>query len=426
MHESLIRILRHTPLRLIYFFMGLAIPFYVAFGKGYSSSYKYFRRRQGFGPAKSFAYVFLQFFRFGQVIIDRFACYAGREFKLELENYEAFNAACKDSRPFMMLTGHAGNYEIAGCNLNAEQKAINAVVFSQETEAILKNRVKTFSGRNINMIPVLDDMSHVFAINEAFHRGEIVSMPADRSAGSEKTIPASLLGFKAGFPKGPFVTAAVNDIKVFCVYAMREGTGKYRGILNELVLPPKDWNIRSKAEFLAGQFAANLGEIIRKYPEQWFNFFDFWTEGDEEYVSPAEASVEVILPQKKPFQMVDRLLSYDDKTAVCSLTVKEDNLFYDKEKGVLLPEGLIECAAQTCAARIGYWSKYIIKKGIRNGYIVAVQHFKATRLPKPGETIVITETEEENVMGLVLARAEIECGGEPVASMKLKLAIRED
>ena len=40
--------------------------------------------------SKTFRYTYLNHYRFGQIIIDRFAAYAGYKFKFEMEGFEQF------------------------------------------------------------------------------------------------------------------------------------------------------------------------------------------------------------------------------------------------------------------------------------------------------------------------------------------------
>ena len=70
-----------------------------------------------------------------------------------------------------------------------------------------------------------------------------------------------------------------------------------------------------------------------------------------------------LLPQREPFVMVGRLVYFDNEKTVVQTEVKEDNIFV--ENGVFTVSGIIENIAQTCAARIGYVNKYILKKGIQ-------------------------------------------------------------
>ena len=61
-----------------------------------------------------------------------------------------------------------------------------------------------FKDTHIRMIPVSPDMSHLFDINAALSKGEVVSIPADRIWGSPKKLVKCFLGGEASFPYGPF------------------------------------------------------------------------------------------------------------------------------------------------------------------------------------------------------------------------------
>ena len=75
MHKALIQSFKYLNLRFVYCGMAiLVIPFYMLFAhRGYISMYHFFRKRFGFSPIKSFLYVYKNHFRFGQIILDRFA-----------------------------------------------------------------------------------------------------------------------------------------------------------------------------------------------------------------------------------------------------------------------------------------------------------------------------------------------------------------
>ena len=68
-----------------------------------------------------------------------------------------------------------------------------------------------------------------------------------------------------------------------------------------------------------------------------------------------------LLPQQEPFVMISSLVRFDMQTTVTETIVSADNMFV--EDGVFTAPGIVENIAQTCAARIGYVNKYILKKG---------------------------------------------------------------
>ena len=79
-----------------------------------------------------------------------------------------------------------------------------------------------------------------------------------------------------------------------------------------------------------------------------------------------------LLPQQEPFVMVDTLTFFDEKETSTTFTIREDNIFV--EDGFLNECAIAENIAQTCAARLGYINKYILKRGIQIGFIGGIKN----------------------------------------------------
>ena len=118
--------------------------------------------------------------------------------------------------------------------------------------------------------------------------------------------------------------------------------------------------------------------------------------------------------------MVDHLLDYSETQTTCDLTIRPDNVFF--ENGELAAPGLIEHIAQTCAARLGYYNIYILKTGVRLGFIGEVKDLNIVRLPREGELIETTITVLQDVFDVTLATAEVRVGTEVIATTGLKIA----
>lgn len=130
-----------------------------------------------------------------------------------------------------------------------------------------------------------------------------------------------------------------------------------------------------------------------------------------------------LLPQQEPFVMVGRLVYFDNEKTVVQTEVKEDNIFV--ENGVFTVSGIIENIAQTCAARIGYVNKYILKKGIQLGFIGAIRNMNLYRCPKVGETIETTIVIIEEIFGMTLVTASVKSGDDVIADSEMKIALNE-
>ena len=267
---------RYLPLQVPYWCMGWVIPFYMLFAhKGYLAAYHFFRRRMGYNPLRAFWHVYLNHFRFGQVIIDRFAMFSGKTFQCEIDNYDAYRKLDQGEAGFVQVSSHTGNYELAGYSLIPERKSFNALVFSGETEQMQKGRSQMFEGKRMAMIPVSPDMSHIFAMNNVLAEGNIVSIPGDRVFGSPKTVECIFFGAKADFPLGPFAMAVQRGVEMLAVFCMKETTHRYRIFCRPLTVPD-DLKRRDRMAALAQAFASELETVVRQYPNQWFNYFEFW------------------------------------------------------------------------------------------------------------------------------------------------------
>ena len=130
-----------------------------------------------------------------------------------------------------------------------------------------------------------------------------------------------------------------------------------------------------------------------------------------------------LLPQQEPFIMVGKLIHFDMEETVTRTEICADNIFVDKS--FFTTSGIIENIAQTCAARIGYVNKYILKKGIQLGFIGAIRNMNIYRCPKVGEVIETSILTIEEIFGMTLVKATVNVGDEVIADSEMKIALSE-
>ena len=277
MIRSLVVLMKVVDRHVIYCFMAVVVPFYMIFHHdSYLATYRFFRQRLGYGRIKSFLKVYANHYRFGQVIIDRYAAYAGKKFRFELDGNERFMELVNGERGFVQLSSHAGNYEMVGYGLTSVTKKINGLFYGGESKVMMDFRRKILALHNVNLIEVDESMSHIFNMNAAIDRGEIVSMTGDRLFGSSKAFKCMFLGKEASFPMGPFALAVQKEVPMLAVFSMRYH-GRYRVYVRD-IKPDESLPLRARMADMARQFAAELENVVRMYPTQWFNYYDFWKE----------------------------------------------------------------------------------------------------------------------------------------------------
>lgn len=276
LHKSLIWTLRFIDVRLLYLFASVfVVPVCLILNDSRRTAYRYFRDRHGYGRIRAAWATYINHCKFAQVVIDKFAMYAGKKFEVEVIGMDRFNELAARKEGFLHLSSHIGNYEIAGYTLVSERKTINAVVYAHEKASVMENRNNMFTKTNIRMITLRQDMSHLFEIDQALCNGDIVSFPTDRFMGQAKCVECTFLGKTAKFPQGPFSVATMRGLDVLAVNVMKTGLVKYRIYVTPLQYD-KEAPRREQLRQLSQAYVAELEKRVLEYPEQWYNFFDFW------------------------------------------------------------------------------------------------------------------------------------------------------
>ncbi len=283
MHRQLICILRVVDVRVLYVFVSLfVIPVCLLLNTNRSrtTAYCFFRERMRYGRLRAAWATYLNHCRFGQIVIDRFAMYAGTHFHVEVIGYEHFLHLTKQTEGFVQLSSHFGCYEVAGYTLVAKNKRLNALVFGEEKSAVMEGRKEILDKNNIRMIPLQKDMGHLFLINEALANHEIVSMPADRIVGAQKSLTVDFLGEKARIPMGPFSVATMRSLDVVSVNVVKASVHKYVVYVVPLTYD-KQASRKEQMQQLATSYADELSRKVCQYPTQWFNFYNFWSQASD-------------------------------------------------------------------------------------------------------------------------------------------------
>ena len=279
MHRILIESLRWLDVRLIYVFTSIfIIPVCLLLNLNHSrtTAYRYFRQRLGYGCLRASWYTYVNHCLFAQVVVDRFAVFAGKRFKLDIDGYEYFQQLELETKGFVILSSHIGCYEVAGYSLISKSKRFNALVFGGEKATVMKGRQEALSEHNIRMIPVREDMSHLFIVNEALSNNEIMSMPADRIIGSAKVVKVNFFGETASLPAGPFSVTTMNGFDALAVNVMKISAKRYKVYVTRLSYDTQAPR-KQQMQQLANCYVEELERRVRQYPSQWFNFYDFWS-----------------------------------------------------------------------------------------------------------------------------------------------------
>jgi len=129
-----------------------------------------------------------------------------------------------------------------------------------------------------------------------------------------------------------------------------------------------------------------------------------------------------LIPQRRPFVMVDRILSFDETESSTDFVIKEDNIFC--KDGLFLETGIMENIAQTCAARIGYIN-INNNESVKIGVIGSIKDLIITKLPKVGTTLVTKVKVLSEVFAITLVEAEVYDNDELIAKCEMKISLTD-
>lgn len=279
--KFLISVLASLPLWATYLFVDIGLPFHLVFHPGYFRPTRhYFSRRMGYGRCAAWRAAYATHRRFGQIMFDRFRFYSsgGMGYNITKEGDDMVVKLSASSGGIVIGGSHVGNMEMAGYMLGLKDFPINALVYGGENAYLQKRRDDVFGKGGIKMIPVGNDLSHLFAAKAALESGECVSMPCDRVLGSPKCAEVDFLGAKAVFPIGAFTLAAQLEKEMVLLFCMKEGRRGYNVITRHISVEREGKNSRTVAQELLEKYVKELETIVRRYPTQWFNFYEFWNE----------------------------------------------------------------------------------------------------------------------------------------------------
>lgn len=270
--------IRKFGIRAAYALMHLPIPYFCLAVRNNAKALHYFyTKRLGYSWLKSCVSIYKNYYVFGQSLVDKIAIPIGKgdAYSYEFDGEEHITEMLQKEEGGILISAHVGNFELAQHFFKKRNfdAAISIVITDQDHEDI-KEYLGQFTKRDhVNFIVVKEDMSHIFEISAAIAQNRIVCISGDRFLNKTKTLEAELLGKKAKFPIGPFQIATRMQVPVLFVYVMREPKKHYHLYARKVKVERRD------AQDLLNKFAAHLELVVKKYPLQWFNFYDFWGKG---------------------------------------------------------------------------------------------------------------------------------------------------
>ncbi len=171
--------------------------------------------------------------------------------------------------PALIVTGHVGNWELAGTVLGAVGLPVSAVTRPQSGPF---DRRLTKVREELGIRTILEEDAPR-EVPRALRSGRVVALVADQHAGRRGT-RVSFLGRPASTFRGPARLALGCGVPLLFGALLREGDG-YRIVL-EPVESPQEGSRRERERRLTRGWVERLEACVRARPAQYFWFHRRW------------------------------------------------------------------------------------------------------------------------------------------------------
>lgn len=225
------------------------------------------------------------FYRFGQVLMDqgvqKFS--ARPQFKSTQNGFENITATLAEGHGAILLSAHVGSWTLAADLLPTKTSMAQLTVIEYSPEKM------HFSNGSKPAFAAPEALDHerlasnqsdqpIFNINQLLRDGRPVGLMGDRPLGSRYEL-VTFYGKLAPIDVTPFRIAAITGAPVIFSSGFKADNQTYAfyaGLPKRLVYDLKI-NRDLQLQMWAQDYANDLAERLKIYPEQWFNFFPFWS-----------------------------------------------------------------------------------------------------------------------------------------------------
>ncbi len=262
--------------------LPLVALYYTLFhGRARRASADWIRRARG-PQHVSLGAVYIHLLRFAQVTVDRLFCIRRQLWRFDIRYHgkQWFKQIRSSKRGVIMLGAHLGSFEIMRACAEIDSLPINILGYFGNAKMInnaLRRLDTRWEGNFIEITPGRVDF--VLEIRSRIERGEHVAILGDRVGLGGDTVQVDFMGAPALFPAGVYILAAALHCPVYLFLAVHTPPNRYDihcELFAEQIVLPRKARLEGARRY-AQQYARRLEHYGRAHPDNWFNFYDFWS-----------------------------------------------------------------------------------------------------------------------------------------------------
>jgi predicted LPLAT superfamily acyltransferase len=233
-------------------------------------------------------------FTYSCVLFDRIFLLADRTdgFVIDEAGLAELTNTLAQSRGCLLFGAHLGSFEALRCFGRQSPVAVKVLMY-RDNGGPYTNLVEALDPSLWQDIIDIGKPDSMLRVRESLQRGEMVGILADRAPGGDRMLAVPFLGAPAAFPTGPLRLAAALGAPVVLFFGIRTAPRRYtvyfEHFADRVALDQGD-RAAQTAMWLQ-RYTRRLEEYCRRYPFNWFNFYDFWDDRPQSSAAPESPQV---------------------------------------------------------------------------------------------------------------------------------------
>jgi lauroyl/myristoyl acyltransferase len=191
---------------------------------------------------------------------------------ITVENLHYIDAELKKGRGAIIVSAHMGNWELGGVAMSLLGYPVLVVALEHHSRVV----TKFFNNqRNMQGVEVPSFKNAGKRCLEALKDNKVVALVSDRDF-SKTGIVAKFFGKDTLFPKGPAVFCRRLNTAIVPGFVVRQDDGRFKLIFNPPIEPIITENEERDHQEITQKCARAIEDYVRRYPDQWSVFREFW------------------------------------------------------------------------------------------------------------------------------------------------------